>query len=112
MTGGSGGKLVLDLIQCRLLATVESIGHRSGPETPRDTYPGPMDLLERIIIDPAVRFCKPCARGTRLTVGNVLGTLASGCGEAELLADFPQLCHEDVTACLAIGTGSNAVTAD
>lgn len=60
-----------------------------------------MDLLERISIDPAVRFGKPCVRGTRLTVGDVLGTLANGCGEAELLADFPQLCHGDVLACLA-----------
>jgi len=60
-----------------------------------------MDLLGHITIDPAVRFGKPCVRGTRLTVGNVLGTLASGCSEAELLEDFPQLWHEDVLACLA-----------
>jgi uncharacterized protein (DUF433 family) len=56
---------------------------------------------EWITIDPAVRFGKPCVRGTRLTVGDVLGTLASGCSEAELFEDFPQLCHEDVLACLA-----------
>ncbi len=60
-----------------------------------------MDLLQRLSTDPAVRFGKPCVRGTRLTVCDALGTLASGCGEAELLADFPQLCHEDVLACLA-----------
>ena len=60
-----------------------------------------MDLFQRITSDPAVRFGKPCVRGTRLTVGDVLGTLASGCSEADLLADFPQLCHEDVLACLA-----------
>ena len=60
-----------------------------------------MDLLTRISIDPAVRFGKPCVRGTRLTVGDVLGTLAAGSTEAELLADFPQLTHEDVLACLA-----------
>ena len=60
-----------------------------------------MDHLERITIDPAVRFGKPCVRGTRLTVGDVLGTLAAGSSEAELLEDFPQLCHEDVLACLA-----------
>jgi uncharacterized protein (DUF433 family) len=64
-------------------------------------YRAVMDLLQRITIDPAVRFGKPCVRGTRLTVGDVLGTLASGCSEADLLADFPQLCHEDVLACLA-----------
>jgi uncharacterized protein (DUF433 family) len=60
-----------------------------------------MDMLERITIDPAVRFGKPCVRGTRLTVGDVLGTLAVGSTEAELLEDFPQLTHEDVLACLA-----------
>mgnify|MGYP003610444462 CR=1 FL=1 len=60
-----------------------------------------MDNLQRITIDPTVRFGKPCVRGTRLTVGDVLGTLASGSTEAELLEDFPQLTHEDVLACLA-----------
>ncbi|MEB3305578.1 MAG: DUF433 domain-containing protein [Cyanobacteriota bacterium] len=60
-----------------------------------------MEFLARITLDPAVRFGKPCVRGTRLTVGDVLGTLASDCSEAELLEDFPQLCHEDVLACLA-----------
>ncbi len=60
-----------------------------------------MNLLERISIDPGVRFGKPCVRGTRLTVGDVLGAMATGTTEAELLLDFPQLCHEDVLACLA-----------
>jgi uncharacterized protein (DUF433 family) len=60
-----------------------------------------MNMLERISIDPAVRFGKPCVRGTRLTVGDVLGALSTGTTEAELLLDFPQLCHEDVLACLA-----------
>ncbi|MFO0138954.1 MAG: DUF433 domain-containing protein, partial [Cyanobacteriota bacterium] len=53
-----------------------------------------MNMLERISIDPAVRFGKPCVRGTRLTVGDVLGAMATGTTEAELLLDFPQLCHE------------------
>jgi uncharacterized protein (DUF433 family) len=60
-----------------------------------------MSQLERISIDPAVRFGKPCVRGTRLTVGDVLGYLAGGMTEAEVLADFPQLTHEDILACLA-----------
>jgi uncharacterized protein (DUF433 family) len=47
-----------------------------------------MGMLERISIDPAARFGKPCIRGTRLTVG-------------ELLLDFPQLCHDDVLASFA-----------
>ena len=60
-----------------------------------------MELLERITIDPAVRFGKPCVRGTRLSVGDVLGILSAGSTEAELLEDFPHLSHEDVLACLA-----------
>jgi len=60
-----------------------------------------MDHHGRITINPAVRFGKPCVRGTRLTVGDVHGALASGMTEAELLEDFPQLNHEDVLACLA-----------
>ena len=59
-----------------------------------------MTHLDRISVDPAVRFGKPCVRGTRLTVGEVLGFLASGGSENELVADFPQLTHEDVLACL------------
>jgi uncharacterized protein (DUF433 family) len=60
-----------------------------------------MDPLQRISIDPAVRFGKPCVRGTRITVGDVLGFLAGGMTEAEILADFPQLAREDILACLA-----------
>jgi len=60
-----------------------------------------MDLLDRITINPAIRFGKPCVRGTRLIVGDVLGALATGCSEVELLEDFPQLTHEDVLACMA-----------
>jgi uncharacterized protein (DUF433 family) len=57
--------------------------------------------LDRISIDANVRFGKPCVRGTRLTVGDVLEYLATGASEQELLQDFPQLQHEDVLACFA-----------
>ena len=60
-----------------------------------------MNLLERIAVDPAIRFGKPCVRGTRISVGDVLGYLAGGMSEAQLLADFPQLTSDDVRACLA-----------
>jgi uncharacterized protein (DUF433 family) len=60
-----------------------------------------MSPLERIAIDPAVRFGKPCVRGTRITVGDILGYLAGGTSEDALLADFPQLAREDIRACLA-----------
>jgi uncharacterized protein (DUF433 family) len=59
-----------------------------------------MTQIDRISVDPAIRFGKPCVRGTRITVGEVLGILASGDSEAQLLADFPQLTHDDILACL------------
>ncbi len=60
-----------------------------------------MNLLDRIAVEPAVRFGKPCVRGTRISVGDVLGYLAGGMTEAQILADFPQLTRDDVRACLA-----------
>jgi uncharacterized protein (DUF433 family) len=60
-----------------------------------------MSLLERISVDPDVRFGKPCVRGTRITVGDVLGYLAAGTNQDQLLKEFPQLNREDVLACLA-----------
>ena len=52
-------------------------------------------------MDPEIRFGKPCVRGTRITVGDVLGYLAGGMVQAQLLAEFPQLTADDVRACLA-----------
>jgi len=60
-----------------------------------------MDYQGRIVIDPEVRFGKPCVRGTRITVGDVLSYLAAGMSEDQILADFPQLAREDIRACLA-----------
>lgn len=60
-----------------------------------------MDYRERILIDPAIRFAKPCVRGTRISVGDVLSYLASGMREEEILSDFPQLTRDDIRACLA-----------
>ncbi len=60
-----------------------------------------MASLDRIVLDPAVRFGKPCLRGTRITVGDVLGYLAGGMTVEQVLADFPQLTTEDIRACLA-----------
>jgi uncharacterized protein (DUF433 family) len=59
-----------------------------------------MNLLDRIAIDPAIRFGKPCVRGTRISVGDVLGYLAGGMSESQILADFPQLTGDDIRACL------------
>lgn len=59
-----------------------------------------MGPLDRISIDPSIRFGKPSVRGTRITVGDILGYLAGGMSEAEVLADFPQLTKDDIRACL------------
>ena len=60
-----------------------------------------MSPLDRITIDQSIRFGKPCVRGTRITVGDVLSYLAAGMTEAEVIAEFPQLAREDIRACLA-----------
>jgi uncharacterized protein (DUF433 family) len=60
-----------------------------------------MNLLERIAVDSSVRFGKPCIRGTRISVGDILGYLAGGMSEQDLLTDFPQLTGDDIRACLA-----------
>jgi uncharacterized protein (DUF433 family) len=57
---------------------------------------------ERIItIEPGKRGGKPCIRGLRITVYDVLEYLASGMTQAEILRDFPDLTAEDIRACLA-----------
>jgi uncharacterized protein (DUF433 family) len=57
--------------------------------------------LERITFDPQVMGGKPCIRGMRVTVGTVVGLLASGSTAEEILADYPYLEPEDITAALS-----------
>ena len=65
------------------------------------TYRPRMDYRDIITIEPGKRSGKPCIRGTRMTVTDVLEYLASGMSHAELLADFPDLTEMDIRACLA-----------
>jgi len=58
-------------------------------------------IYPRITVDPAVRFGKPCIRGMRLAVADVLGMLAGGASRDEILADFPDLEDADISAALA-----------
>ena len=60
-----------------------------------------MDYREIITIEPGKRSGKPCIRGTRMTVTDVLEYLAGGMKEEEILAEFPNLTAEDIRACLA-----------
>jgi uncharacterized protein (DUF433 family) len=55
---------------------------------------------DRIVIDPAVLTGKPVVRGTRLAVEFVVGLLAQGWSEADVLGNYPGLTREDVLACL------------
>jgi uncharacterized protein (DUF433 family) len=59
-----------------------------------------MSHLHRITIEPGKRGGKPCIRGMRITVGDVLEYLASGMTEQEILAELPYLEREDIAACL------------
>ncbi len=60
-----------------------------------------MDYRSIITIEPGKRGGKPCIRGLRITVYDVLDYLASGMSEKEILADFPDLTAADIRACLA-----------
>lgn len=59
------------------------------------------DYLDRITLNPEIRSGKPIIRGTRITVSDILEYLAGGMSEQEILADFPDLTHEDILATLA-----------
>jgi uncharacterized protein (DUF433 family) len=60
-----------------------------------------VDYRGIITIEPGKRGGKPCIRGLRITVYDVLGYLAAGMTHEEILADFPYLTDEDILACLA-----------
>jgi uncharacterized protein (DUF433 family) len=60
-----------------------------------------MNYQDIITIEPGKRGGKPCIRGLRITVGDVLEYLASGMSVAEILTDFPDLTEEDIRASLA-----------
>jgi uncharacterized protein (DUF433 family) len=58
-------------------------------------------LLARITIDPDVRFGKPCIRGHRITVQEILEWLSGGASQEQILADYPQLEADDFLAVYA-----------
>lgn len=57
--------------------------------------------LDRISIDPKVCHGRPCIRGTRIMVWQIVSFLAAGDSIEDILAEYPQLTREDVQACLA-----------
>ena len=56
---------------------------------------------ERIVLDPTVLAGKPVVRGTRLSVEFIIGLMADGWSEADILANYSGLTHDDIAACLA-----------
>ncbi len=57
-------------------------------------------MTERIVVDPAVLVGKPVVRGTRLSVEFLLGLMADGWPEGEILRNYPGLTTDDMQACL------------
>ena len=60
-----------------------------------------MEWQDKISIDPAIRSGKPCVKGTRITVYDVLEYLAGGMTEDQIVSDFPDLTRDDIRAALA-----------
>ena len=60
-----------------------------------------MDYQNIISIEPGKRGGRPCIRGMRIAVADVLGWLAAGQSHEQILADFPELTESDILACLA-----------
>lgn len=61
-----------------------------------------MDYSKIITIEPGKRSGKPCIRGMRITVQDILEYLAGGMTEDEILEDFSELTRDDIKACLAV----------
>lgn len=60
-----------------------------------------MDYRSVITIEPGKRGGRPCIRGMRIAVADVLGWLAAGMSHEEILGDYPELTEDDIRACLA-----------
>ena len=59
-----------------------------------------MDAVQRITFDPEVCGGRPCVRGMRIRVADILEMLGNGVSESEILSDFPDLEREDLRSCL------------
>lgn len=75
--------------------------HRTLAGAPPWLYYQNMNYQDIITIEPGKRGGKPCIRGMRITVYDVLEYLSSGMSQEEVLKEFPYLTQEDILACLA-----------
>jgi uncharacterized protein (DUF433 family) len=69
--------------------------------TRTEDYPSCMAWQGIITLEPGKRGGRPCVRGMRITVADVLGWLAVGMTHAEIISDYPELTEEDIRACLS-----------
>ncbi|GAB4016436.1 DUF433 domain-containing protein [Spirosoma migulaei] len=69
-----------------------------------------LNYQEYISLNPEIRFGKPCIKGTRITVQDILGWLASGMTNDEILDDFPELTLDHIRAALAFAADSERRT--
>jgi uncharacterized protein (DUF433 family) len=68
------------------------------------------ELRTYIVIDNEIRFGKPCIKGTRITVGDILQWLSNGMTEQEMLEDYPELQQTHIKAALAFAAERDAMT--
>ena len=69
-----------------------------------------MNMESYIVFDSGVRSGKPCIKGTRITVGDILKWLASGMTSRQIVEDFPELKEEHIQAALAFAVARDANT--
>jgi uncharacterized protein (DUF433 family) len=67
------------------------------------------ELASYISIDKDIRFGKPCIKGTRIAVSDILGWLASGMSHTEILEDYPSLKDEHIRAALAFAANRESM---
>ena len=73
----------------------ELIGKQKNMATMQD-----QELLQRIVLDPKIMVGKPIIRGTRLTVEFIIGLMAHGASETEIIQEYTDLAPQDIQACL------------
>lgn len=69
-----------------------------------------VDYRKIITIEPGKRGEKPCIRGMRITVGDILGWLSIGMSHQEIIDDFPELTDEDIMAALSFAAAREQKT--
>ena len=68
------------------------------------------ELLSYVTIDPEICFGKPCIKGTRISIGSILGWLSAGMSVEEILEDYPELLDVHIRAALAFAAVRDKIT--